>query len=210
MRLEWDAQRIDPLRPLTVRVETAGSEKFSFAWLDSQGNATAAAKVAGPTHLAVRKPPIASVPGGIELPQESQSAQGHGGGLGQLSPRDATCRHGPTDATAGRQGSGPISRVPHRSAAHRPGQRQPTLRVLSRRRAPPPGLDRQPDHRQPNGAPPERRGALVDRSARQTLCRFAGFHLPVRPPARQGAGIPGYLRLRGDRTGGRTYRYDRE
>ena len=68
-RIEWDPRRIDPLESVSVRVETDGPEKYSFAWLDGGGTAVSPAEVGGPDYRAKLEPPLTSVPSGIELPK---------------------------------------------------------------------------------------------------------------------------------------------
>jgi hypothetical protein len=69
LRVEWDPQRFDRLSPLTIVVETTDARPFELRWLDAEsGEATVAEKARGPRYESVLRPPLATVPGGVQLP----------------------------------------------------------------------------------------------------------------------------------------------
>ncbi len=69
LRIEWDPRRFDRLSPLTIVVETAGERPFELRWLDARSStAVAVEKARGPHYQSTLRPPLATVPSGVQLP----------------------------------------------------------------------------------------------------------------------------------------------
>ncbi len=67
-RVEWEAERIDRLAPITAVVETGSDAPFSFHWLDADGTPVMPPiQAKGPRFETYLKPPLEQLPSGIEL-----------------------------------------------------------------------------------------------------------------------------------------------